>query len=421
MNILFVLAWKSLLNRRLAALLTVIAIACSITLLLGVERISQGARQSFSSTVSGTDLIVGARSGAVQLLLYSVFHLGDPTHNLSWDSYLHIAAHPEVRWSIPLILGDSHRGYRVVGTTAAYFEHYRFGAGRSLLMRDGQIFTDLFEVVLGAEVAEKLGYRLGDMLIISHGSHTISHFNHDDKPFRVSGILAATGTPVDRSLHVSVYAIEAIHADWQQGAPPRTGEGLSASEVRDLDLTPRTASAVLLGLKSKLGIFTVQREINQYRREPLSAILPGVTLQQLWSIVGLADSALKMISIFVVIVGLLGMTTVILTSLDERRREMAILRSVGARPWHIFILLQLEALLLALIGAAVGIVLLYCAQWLSAPLLAAQWGLWLPIQGISLYELKILALLALSALLLAAFPAWRAYRNALIDGLAVRL
>jgi putative ABC transport system permease protein len=421
MTTLLHLAWHSLRNRRLPALLTIFAIACSVTLLLGVERIGQGARHSFASTVSGTDLVVGARSGPVQLLLYSVFHLGDPTHNLRWESYQKFAAHPEVAWSIPLTLGDSHRGYAVLGTNTDYFQYYRFSAGRPLIFREGQAFHDLFEVVLGAEVADKLGYRLGQNIVISHGSHVISHFSHDDKPFRVSGILARTGTPVDHTLHVSLYALEAIHADWRDGAPPLPGQNLSAEAARALDLTPRTITAFMLGLKSKLGIFAVQREINQYPDEALSAILPGVTLQQLWGLVGLADNALKMISAFVVLVGLLGMTTVILTSLDERRREMAILRSVGARPWHIFGLLQLEALLLAVLGAVLGVALLYLGQWLATPLFAAKLGLWLPMQGLSAYEWRILAALALCALLLGALPAWRAYRNALADGLAMRL
>jgi len=420
MNLLH-LAWQSLLNRRLAALLTVLSIACSVTLLLGVERIGQAARQSFTATVSGTDLIVGARSGPVQLLLYSVFRLGDATNNISWDSYQTFAQHPEVAWSIPLSLGDSHRGYRVMGTNLDYFRFFQFGRGRELTFNEGKPFDDVFDAVLGEEVAQKLGYRLGQSIVITHGSNAVSAFVHDDKPFRVSGILARTGTPVDHTIHVSLAGIEAIHVDWQQGAPPRPGEAVSAAAVRDMDLTPQTVTAFMLGLKSKLGIFALQRDINDYRREPLLAILPGVALQQLWRLVGLADTALRVISAFVVVVGLLGMLTVILTSLDERRREMAILRSVGARPWHIFTLLQLEALILALLGAFLGVLLLYLGQILSAPLIAERLGLWLPIQGLSTYDVTVLGLIAASALILGALPAWRAYRNALADGLTIRL
>ena len=114
------LALKSLWSRRGAVLLTVLTIGLSVTLLLGVERIRAEARQGFASTVSGTDLIVGARAGPVSLLLYSVFHIGDPTNDLSWDTYDEIRKWPEVAWTVPLSLGDSHRGHRVVGTTADF-------------------------------------------------------------------------------------------------------------------------------------------------------------------------------------------------------------------------------------------------------------------------------------------------------------
>ena len=141
------LALASLANRRATALLTVLVIALSVGLLLAVERVRTETRSSFASTISGTDLIVGARSGAVNLLLYSVFRIGNATNNIRWDSYQQIAALPRVKWAIPLSLGDSHRGYRVLGTTPDYFTHYRYGQGRALQLTAGRPFADLFEVV----------------------------------------------------------------------------------------------------------------------------------------------------------------------------------------------------------------------------------------------------------------------------------
>ncbi len=155
------LALKSLLNRRFTALLTLLSIALSVALLLGVERVRSETRASFSSTISGTDLIVGARSGPVQLLLYSVFRIGNATNNISWQSYQDIAAHPKVAWTVPISLGDSHRGFRVLGTTPGYFDHYRYARDRRLEFAAGARFDDLFDAVLGAEVADALGYRTG--------------------------------------------------------------------------------------------------------------------------------------------------------------------------------------------------------------------------------------------------------------------
>jgi len=414
------LAWKSLLNRRFTALLTLISIALSVTLLVGVERLRTEARASFASTLSGTDLIVGARSGPVQLLLYSVFRIGDATNNISWESYQDIAAHPKVDWTVPISLGDSHRGFRVLGTTAAYFEHYRYARDRRLVIDQGQRFADLYDAVLGAEVAEKLGYEIGDAIIVAHGASDVSFAHHDDKPFRVAGILARTGTPVDRTVHVSLEAIEAIHVDWQSGARI-PGLSISAEQARAMDLTPKAITAFLVGLKSKIATFQVQRFINEYPKEPLSAILPGVALSQLWDLIGIAENALLIVSAFVVVVGLFGMLTALLTSLDERRREMAILRSVGARPGHVFALIMGEAGFLTLLGLVSGMALLYLSLILGQSIIESRFGIFIPLGGPTPYEWILLGVVLVAGVLVGSIPSYRAYRLSLADGLSVRI
>ena len=415
------IALASLANRRFTALLTVFAIALSVCLLLAVERVRTEARASFASTISGTDLIVGARSGSVNLLLYSVFRIGNATNNIRWDSFETLSKHPQVKWAIPLSLGDSHRGYRVLGTDPGYFEHYRYGRAQTLQLAQGKPFADLFEVVLGAEVAEALKYQLGDQIVLAHGVATVSLTQHDDKPFRVVGIFARTGTPVDRTLHISLEGMEALHVDWQNGMPARGNAKVSAEQARAMHLQPKAITAVLLGLKSKVATFAVQRQVNEYRGEPLLAILPGVALQELWSLMGTAEKALFVVSLFVVLTGLIGMLTAILTSLNERRREMAILRSVGARPWHIAGLLVLEALVLAAAGAVLGLALLYGGIAASQGWVQAQYGLYLPLALPSAYEWSLLGAILGAALLMGAVPAWRAYRQSLADGLSIRL
>ncbi len=276
---MFVLALKIMYNRKLTTLLTVVSIALSVTLLLGVERIRTEARNSFSNTVSGTDLIVGARGGPVQLLLYSVFRIGSATNNIGWQSYQAIAKHPQVKWTIPISLGDSHQGYRVMGTNTDYFKHFRFAGGRALEIADGQRFEGVFDAVLGSEVARALEYAIGDPIIVAHGAGKVSFIAHDDKPFTVIGILKPTGTPVDQTVHISLEGMEAIHIDWKDGAPV-PGRSISAERVLAMDLTPRAITAFLVGLRSRIAAFGVQRQINQYPKEPLSAIMPGVALQE---------------------------------------------------------------------------------------------------------------------------------------------
>jgi len=416
------LALASLNNRRFTALLTVFAIALSVCLLLAVERVRSETRAGFASTISGTDLIVGARSGSVNLLLYSVFRIGNATNNIRWDSFERFAEHPRVSWAIPISLGDSYRGYRVMGTSDAYFEYYRYGRKQPLQLAEGRAFAeDPFEVVLGAEVAAALQHKLDDQLVLAHGVATVSLIQHDDKPFRVVGILKRTGTPVDRTLHISLAGMEALHVDWQHGMPARGAARVDAEQARQLDLQPQQITAFLLGLNSRIATFALQREINQYRGEPLLAILPGVALQELWSLVGTAEKALFVVSLFVVLTGLIGMLTAILTSLNERRREMAILRSVGARPWHIAGLLVVEAFALALAGVLLGLLLLYLAIAVAQGPLQGHYGISLPLALPSTYEWALLAAILLAGLVIGCVPAWRAYRQSLADGLSIRL
>jgi putative ABC transport system permease protein len=420
MKPLFLLALKSAWNRRLTLGLTLLAIMLAVTLLLSVERVRQAARDGFAQSVSGTDLIVGARSSPLQLVLYAVFQVGEASNNVDWKSYQTIAADPAVAWSVPLALGDSHRGFPVLGTTPAYFEHYRYGDRQPLRFTAGQPFNGLFDTVIGAEVAAKLGYQLGERITLNHGSAPLPGMAHADKPFTVVGILAPTGTPVDRRVHISLTAIEAIHLDWQ-GGMPIPGLAIPADVVSKFDLQPKTITAFMLGLHQRSAVFRLQRKIADYRAEPLLAVLPGVALDQLWQTVGVVEKALLGISWLVFAVGLAGLAAVMLASLNERRRELAVLRSVGAGPRHILFLLMLESLLVTLLGVLLSLAVVTCAAWLGGPWLAAQFGLSSLPLTVSPGELRLLAGIFAAALLVSLWPAWRAYRLSLADGLIPRL
>ncbi len=413
------LALQSLRNRLGTAFLTAFAIALSVMLLLGVERVRTGARQSFADTISGTDLIIGARSGSLNLLLYAVFRIGNATNNITWASLSDIAKSPDVAWVVPLSLGDTHAGFRVLGTTTGYFEHYKYRRGQALAFSAGGPFADLFDTVIGADVARALGYKVGDPIVVAHGLGSVAFVTHDDKPFRVAGILAKTGTPADRTVHVSLEAIEAIHVDWQSGSRPASG-GVTADAVRAMSLTPKAVTAAMIGLKSRAAAFKLQRAINEYRAEPLSAILPGAALQELWGLVGTAEVALTAVSFMVVVTALIGMVTTILTTLNERRREMAILRSVGAGPATILGLLVTEAALLVGAGIVMGIAGLYCALLGLQPLIDRWFGLYIPVTLPTAYEWSLLGAILAGGIVAGLLPALRAYRLSLADGMMVR-
>ncbi len=415
------LAWASLMNRKGSALLTILAVALSVALFLGVDKARNGAREGFSATISGTDLIVGARSGQVNLILYSVFRLGDATAEISWPTYEWLRGREDVAWTVPISLGDSHRGYRVMGTTKAYFDRYKYGDAQSLRLSEGERFADLFDAVIGSEVARSLGYELETPLVLSHGLGRAGLQQHEERPFRVVGILEPTGTPVDRTIHVSLEAITAIHVGWETGTRNRLADTISEEMIRGFDLTPKTVTAVFVGLESRGSVLRTKRDIDTHRREALLAIIPGVALAQLWDVTAVAERALLAVSLFVIAVGLVSILTSILTSLNERRREMSILRATGARPGHIFFLLVAEAGLLGFIGAVLGVAVVHSILFVAEPLLTARYGISLAGTGPGPVDLYTVLAVTGVALAIGALPAWLAFRRSLADGLSVKL
>ncbi|MCX6107462.1 MAG: ABC transporter permease [Proteobacteria bacterium] len=421
MKIALRLAWRSLLNRRLASILTILSVALSVALLIGVERVRQSARSSFINTISQTDLIVGARGGGIPLLLYTVFHMGNATNNISFATYEKISSDPNVAWTIPLSLGDSHRGFRVVGTNADFYAHYHYRRNQQPRFGAGAEPKAMFDVAVGSAVAAKLGYRIGDHLTLSHGVGEVSFHSHDDKPFSVTGILDPTGTPIDRSVFINLQGLEAIHADWEDGAPPLPEHAIKSADLQKRNLPVRELTAVLVGAKSRADSLGLQRQWSEFKGEPLSAIIPGLALDDLWEAISYAENGLRVVAIFVVVVGLLGLLVSIYNSLNERRREMAILRSVGAGPGLIFALMILEAVLLTVVGAASGVAFMYLLLFALSPLIELNFGLYLPISPLASTEQWYLVAIVGLSFILGAIPAWRAYRNTLSDGLTIRL
>lgn len=414
--ILFKLAYKSLLNRRASVLLTLLTIAISVMLLLSIERVRIDAKSSFSNTISGTDLIVGARTGDIQLLLSSVFRIGHTNNGVSWQSYQYITKQRGVKWSIPISLGDSHKGQAVLGTTLDYFKHYRFAKKQPLAFTQGQAFSSINEVVIGSEVASKLAYNIGDEIVISHGMGNTSFHHHDDNPFKVVGILKPTGTPVDKTLHVPLAAIELIH-----GGGHHKHDDHHDHSSHALVGHPKQITAFLMGFDSPLYTLQIRRNINQFKPEPLLAIMPTVTLKELWEMLAIIEKILLLFSFVVVIISLLGMLTTLLANLNQRRRELAILRSVGARPWQLFSLISIESLLTTFLGCLVGCTLFYALMGTTAGYLQSQAGVSINISMLSDYELTLIGVIMAAGFIIGLIPATRAYFYSLSDGMSIKI
>ena len=429
MKPIFTLAARSAWHRRGTLSLVVLSIALATLLLLTLERMRSDIRAGFAQAVSGTDLVVGARTGPVQLMLYAVFRIGGATNTVRMASLRDIATHRAVAWMVPLALGDSHRGYAVLGTTIEYFTRFLYGDKQPLVLAQGRAFAGtldgLYEAVIGADVADALGYRMGQRITLSHGlgnGPAALAAEHADKPFSVVGVLARTGTPVDRTVHISLQAIEAIHLEWAGGAP-LPGTKVPAEQARKFDLEPKQVSAALLGLKSRAAVFVVQRHVAQYEGEALMAVLPGVALDELWQLVGIGERALLGMSAMVAVVSLAGLVAVVLAGLNERRRELAVLRAVGAGPRHVLALLLVEGALVTALGALLGALASLALVAFAAPWVQSHFGIamrmqWWGAPGATQWAL--LGAVLAAGMLASLAPALRAYRLSLADGLSPR-
>jgi putative ABC transport system permease protein len=412
--LLLSLAWRSLRNRAVITGLTLVSIALSVALLVGIEHIRRGVRESFAGTIKGTDLIVGARGGTTQVLLSTVFGMSTPTGSVSWATYERWRAHPAVRWTIPYALGDAHQGHRVIGTTAEFFSRYRFRDRSVTFAAGGPPETDR-EVAIGAEVAERLGYTLGREVVLAHGVAAVSFAEHTAHPFVVRGIIARTFTPIDRALYVTLDGLTAMHAA-EEGAG-----GLMMGPPSPHTEGPAPITAFLVGTKNRFETLQLQREMNEDRTEPLTAIIPGVALGQLWQTIGSAEVGLRVVAALTLVVGLIGMCVALFASLESRRREMAILRAVGAGPRTIVALLVLESGVLATLAAGLGVALVYGGILVARGAVEARFGIALTMQALGTTEWLYLGLIVIAGTLVGLLPAWRAYRNALTDGLSPSL
>ena len=424
MSLWWSLAWRSAWSRRHALAMVALSVSVSVLILLGVQQLRHDARQSFTQALSGVDLIVGPRGSASELMLYSVFQVGRPSRNMAHEAYVALRALPQVRWAVPVQLGDTYRGFPVLGTTPELFEVFQT-QGERLQWAQGRPFADpqadagaVVEAVLGAQVAARHGLSVGDRLVLTHGRSDGLAPDHADQPFTVVGVLQATGAPIDRNVIISLQGFEALHQGMgAPGLPWLGGAGTAPTVAERAALVPRELTAVWVGLHARTEVFSARRGIERLPQDSLMAVLPGVALDELWQVVKLAENALLAIGVLVAVSGMLSVAAVLMVGLSARRKELAVLRALGATPLALLGLVWLEALGVCLLGMLGGLLLHGLGLWALQDLLrtelgiAVQWG-W-PTAEVA----WSLAGLVLAAWLAASVPALRAYRLSLVDGL----
>jgi len=400
---------KSLQDRKGSVLLTLMAMTISIFVILGVEHIRQQTKKSFESTLSDTDLVIGSRSGSLNLLLYSVFRIGSPTNNINWNSFKTISRNSKVEWAIPLSLGDSHKGFPVLGTNSNYFKYFRYGQKKTLEFKAGKPFAQIFDVVIGSEIAKQLKYNIGDKIILSHGIHKQSLQKHDEYPFQIVGILKPTGTPVDRTVHIQLEGMEVIHVGWQNGV--QVFKNKIPKEFLNSGIEPKSITAIFVGLKSKLATFSFQRTINNFADEPLLAILPGVVLSELWQMMSLLEKSLLLVASLVFVSACFGVSAVLLNSIRERKEEIRLLRIIGASPPFIFALIETETLVITVTATVLATMLLTATLIGAEGYIVGNYGIQIShFMELTSY-LWVVAIVLTLTLIAGPIPGWAAYQE----------
>lgn len=436
-----ILMGRSILDRRFSLSLIVLALAAAIALYISVQNIQRMTRAGFENSVANVDLVVSARSSDIQILLNSVFGIGQPTGLVSAESVKDIADLPQTAWHVPVSLGDSHRGFRVIGTTNAMFT-------RVLKDSNGDAaFDDVLDTIIGADVAVALGYGEGDGIVLQHGVGDYGAA-HDDLPFRVHKILARSGTPFDRAVFIPLQASEAIHRGWRGGrklislTPEKIKKTTSVprhehhhdehddghndghddehhADEKEHAHGPEGIDAVFIGLKEKRTLVQIQRLISEFEAEALTAVIPGVVLARIWQIIGFADRGFMAINLLIVGLVLLSMVAMTVLSADNRRREMAIFRALGASPRVLVGLMIGEALLLSLAAVVVGIAFAIGLSAIAHEAMAARFGLTAE-AAFYFSDIWVAFYLVPAALIANLVPAMRLYRNSINDGIMVR-
>ena len=408
---MFNLFLSSIRSRWLPTILIVSCLVSSMVLLLSIERIQNGTKQSFNYSISGVDSIIGPRSSSVALVLYTIFHIGKPTNNITYETFEYLKKRKDIDWIVPIALGDSYDEFRVIATTSDYFEKIKFGDDYQIKFDKGNNSLELNNTIFGADVAKKLNSNIGDKINIVHGSNADMGVEHDDISFELSGILKKTGTPIDKLVFINLQGYELVHLGWKSGKKIFSLKNQDLSKIDTDQLIPKTITAAFVGLKSKLTIFNFQKDIREYLEEPISAVIPSIALSELWSIVGVVDKGFKLLSWIVIVISLIAMVTLIINSLENRKREMLIYRANGASPLDLSFMVVIEAIFIGLVSIILALIFVSLISYFASSQLSIHFGISTNFSFLTLNEATILSIILLAGVLSSMVPAFITYRN----------
>jgi putative ABC transport system permease protein len=387
-----VLSWRYLMARPLATALNLLLLTLGLAAVSFVMLTRAQIERAFDRDLAGIDAVVGAKGSPLQLILSGVFHLDVPTGNIALADVQALEKDARVAQLIPMSLGDSYRGYRIVGTTPAYLDHYGAKIAR------GQPWDAAMQAVLGAGVAQRTGLAVGDKFSGSHGLGEGGPV-HDDEPYRVSGVLAACGCVLDRLILTSTESVWQLH---------ETSHALDEAERR-LMQAEREITLALVRYHSPLAAVTFPRYVNA--STPMQAAAPALEITRLLRMLGVGAEVLQGFGVVLLVTAGLSVFVAMWSAVRERRADLALLRMLGAPASRVAAVLLCEALWLALLASVLGLLLGQGLTALLGSLLAAENSLplsgWLWVNS----QLWVPVLALAVALLAAAVPTLQAYRT----------
>jgi len=382
------LAWRYLWSRPLASLLNLALLSLGLAAMSFVMLCSEQLEAGLRRDLAGIDLVVGAKGSPMQIMLAGVFHLDVPTGNIPLQTLTQLRAQPLVARAIPLALGDSLRGYRIVGTEPDYLAQYQAE------LAQGVLWQQPLQAVLGAEVARRTGLRVGDRFAGSHGLGSEGEA-HAQRPYQVVGVLKATGSVLDRLVLTDLASVWALHG--HEG----DAEEANAADEREITM-------LLLSYRSPLAAVSLPRWVNA--QPGLQAAAPALETARLFRMLGVGAEVLRGFAIVLLLASALSVLVGLLSAVRERQGDLAMLRMLGAPAWRVAALVSLEAVWLALLASGLGLALGHGLAQALGVLLAEQQSLRLGGAWWSAWEWAVPGLALLLALASAAWPAWRAFR-----------
>ena len=394
------LGLRTIRRRPLPAVLTVLLLMLGIATVVVLLLFQRAFEDRLGRDARGIDLVVGAKGSGLQLVLSSVFHIDVPTGNVPLPELRDIARHPMVASVIPLSLGDAYRGFRIVGTTPAYVDHY---AGR---LAEGRLWERSMEAVIGARAARVTGLRTGRSFIGAHGLEGDSGFHHDEDPYRVVGVLRETGSVLDRLILVnsaSVWEVHAVH-----GAAPATGEPEGDTLEHGLPPGDGEITVMLVRYRTPVAAISLPRAINAGTK--LQAASPAQETARLFYLVGTGLDAFRAFAGVLIVASALSLFIALWHAMHEQRYDLAVMRTLGASRGRILRFVLVQGAVLGVAGAALGTALGHGAGWLLAQWLERVRSLslgalgWVPEEGLVVAGAVFIALVA------SVVPAVRAYR-----------